>query len=146
MGSEDVGNFILATSWHDQIGDVLMVEDIAKRFPELPDWVVEKKASERTMLSLMTADNYTVYPSFQFTDTGLVPGFDRVMQKFPDFGNINPDCDWTIASLLCQRMITLNSRSIVEALADGDINDALAEASRLADSWFSRFGCRLGAS
>jgi hypothetical protein len=109
-------------------GDLLDADEVAAR---LHDDVteVERRRSQGLLLALPTASGKFGFPSWQFTDSGLLPGLSTV---FRDFGVRDP---WMQAAFFLSGNLRLGGRTPLEVLLRGDV-----EAVRSAAAAFGEQG------
>lgn len=113
-----------STAWSDLLGPVY---DTAGVMAILG--VTRQAVSKRRLLALTTGSGRVVYPSFQFTGSGLVDGVVAVLGLLPA-SLISP---WTLAAWFVTPVRELEDSTPIEVLADGDAEPVL----RLARRWAS---------
>ncbi|MFF5019471.1 hypothetical protein [Streptomyces sp. NPDC001165] len=118
-------------AWQRSIGPTYGAAEVEKLLRE-PRHTLAKRARQRSLLALRTSDGHTVYPVFQFAGNQVLPGIGAVLREFPDD---DPDLFWTIASWMRKPLTTLNERSVIEALNQGEIDAAVKAANATASRW-----------
>lgn len=113
--------------WSAIIGPVLRTASFAARLG-LDAEDVEGYVEKGTVLALTTEDGVTVFPEFQLSSGGLLPGFGDVLQRF-DPESVD---GWTLAAWLVHSQDELGGASVVEALREGKQAAALAASSEAA--------------
>jgi hypothetical protein len=81
---------------------------------------VDKRRSRRALLAVPTGSGEYLYPACQFTADGVIPGIAEVLQAFQ---MQNP---WTQLSVLLAPTPTLRGKTVLEALKDGEIKEAVS--------------------
>jgi len=94
--------------------------------------MLDAQTDRRLLLALRTIDGHTVYPAFQFEDRKVLPGLAEVLGMFP---GDNDRLLWTIASWARVPLTSLNERSVIDALRDGDAEAAIGAARATAIRW-----------
>ncbi|WP_159049543.1 hypothetical protein [Streptomyces sp. NRRL WC-3618] len=117
--------------WRRVIGPVYLADQV-RILIGLPHNLLDRMAGDRSIIALHTKDGQIVYPAFQFRGKHVLPGLGNILRAFPDD---DADLSWTIASWLRKPLSTLNDRSVVEALSDGDTEAALKVARATASRW-----------
>lgn len=121
------------SSWDNLVGPFYSASQATKVCGEISQEALEDRTEHREILGLQTADGVLVYPAFQFDEQNrIVQGLPEVFQCFP------ADCvnDWALAGWLVSPLQTLDGKSVVHWLRDGE---DLASALVLARDAASRF-------
>ena len=84
---------------------------------------VHARRERGTILAVPLANGEWVYPTFQFTDSGLIRGLDRVLRAFND---VTP---WAQLAVLLAPSRRFGGRSAIELLEAGEIDDARSIAA-----------------
>jgi hypothetical protein len=117
--------------WRKAIGPVYTADQV-RILIGLPHNLLGRMASDRSIIALHTKDGQILYPAFQFTGKQVLSGLGNILRAFP---GDDPDLSWTISSWLRKPLSTLDDRSVVEALSDGDAEAALRAARATASRW-----------
>jgi hypothetical protein len=88
--------------------------------------VTKQAVSKRHLLALTTGSGRVVYPAFQFTSSGVVPGLPAVLALVPD-SLVSP---WTVASWLITPAVELAGSTPIAVLTSGETAAVLDLASR----------------
>lgn len=88
---------------------------------------VDKRRSRRALLAVPTGSGEHLYPACQFTVEGVIPGIAEVLHAFQ---MENP---WTQLSALLAPAPGLRGKTVLEALKDGQINEAVAVVASLGE-------------
>jgi hypothetical protein len=117
---------MLSTSaaWSEQLGPVY---DTAGVMAILG--VTRQAVSKRRLLALTTSSGRAVYPAFQFTGSGVVPGLAAALSilESPEVG-VSP---WTVASWLVSPAGELDEATPIQMLTAGEFE----AVSALARQW-----------
>ena len=111
-----------SSAWADELGPVYDARGVQAILG-----VTKQAVSKRRLLALTTGSGRVVYPAFQFTGTGVVPGLGELMAIL-DPALVSP---WTVASWLVSSSIDVDGARPIDLLADGDTGPVLA----LAGEW-----------
>ena len=87
--------------------------------------VTKQAVSKRRLLALTTGSGRVVYPAFQFTGSGVVPGIAEVVAILPE-DLVSP---WTVASWLVSPDAELDGERPIDLLADDETAPVLALAA-----------------
>lgn len=88
---------------------------------------VDKRRLRGTLLALPNGSGDYLYPACQFNLDGVLPHFEEVLQAIP------LESPWTRLSALLGRTPALGGKNILEALASGDRERALAVAESVGE-------------
>ncbi|MFF4909729.1 hypothetical protein ACFY2T_33270 [Streptomyces sp. NPDC001260] len=116
--------------WRDAIGPVYSTEQ-ARALLGTNERLLAARTEDRAILALRTSDGFSVYPAFQFKDGKILPGLSSVIRAFPDDDKLL----WTVATWLRVPLTSLDKRNIIDALRDGDIEEAVHVARVTANRW-----------
>ena len=112
-------------AWAEQVGTALAQRDVARLLGKTEQAVTK----DRRLLRLRNRDDRPVYPVMQFEGRRLVDGVDQVIDILDDA--VHP---LTIASWLTGANPALGERRPIDALRDGDREQVITVARRLAHS------------
>lgn len=107
-------------AWGEHLGPVYDVRGVQEILG-----VTKQAVSKRRLLALTTSSGRVVYPAFQFTARGVVPGLPEVVAMLDD-SLVSP---WTVASWLVSPSTELDSAAPIEVLASGETGPVLALAA-----------------
>ena len=112
---------LLGTSlaWAEQLGPVYDAHGVQSILG-----VTKQAVSKRRLLALTTGSGRVVYPAFQFTSSGVVPGLADLLAVL-DESLVSP---WTVASWLASPAVELDGARPIDVLADGDRAPVLVAA------------------
>jgi hypothetical protein len=82
---------------------------------------VDKRRKRGTLLAVESAGSYA-FPACQFTASGVLPGLPEVLQA------IDSPNGWTKLSLLLSDTLRGREQTVIDALRNGDLEDALHAA------------------
>jgi hypothetical protein len=88
---------------------------------------VDKRRSRRALLAVPTGSGEHLYPACQFTLEGVIPGIAEVLHAFQ---MENP---WTQLSALLAPAPALRGKTVLEALKDGQIKEAVGVVASLGE-------------
>jgi len=88
---------------------------------------VDKRRSRRALLAVPTGSGEHLYPACQFTLEGVIPGIAEVLHAFQIK---NP---WTQLSALLAPAPALRGKTVLEALKDGQIKEAVGVVASLGE-------------
>jgi hypothetical protein len=109
-------------AWAEHLGPVYDVHGVQQLLG-----VTKQAVSKRRLLALTTGSGRVVYPAFQFTGSGVVPGIGELMAVLPrDLAS-----PWTVASWLVSPADDLAGERPIDLLAAGETEPVL----RLARRW-----------
>ena len=116
---------VLSTTsvWSDHLGPVHDVRGVQAVLG-----VTKQAVSKRRLLALTTGSGHVVYPAFQFTGSGVLPGIAELMSILPE-DLVSP---WTVASWLVSPALELDSARPIDLLADRVTAPVLALAAHWA--------------
>ncbi len=109
-----------STAWSEHLGPVYDVRGVQEILG-----VTKQAVSKRRLLALTTGSGRVVYPAFQFTARGVVPGLPEVVAIL-DESVVSP---WTVASWLVSPAVELDSAPPIDVLASGETGPVLALAA-----------------
>ncbi|MGE3271154.1 MAG: hypothetical protein AB7P40_20555 [Chloroflexota bacterium] len=112
---EQMQRDILATQ-----GELLSADEVAARL-QIEPAEVERRGQEGMLLGLALESGETGFPSWQFTDDGLLPGLESVLRR------LSVRNSWMRAAFFLSGDLRLDGRTPLEALLHGDI-DAVSAA------------------
>ena len=107
-------------AWVDQLGPLYDVRGVMQILG-----VTKQAVSKRRLLALTTGSGRVVYPAFQFTGSGVVPGLPAVLAMLPA-EHVSP---WTVAAWLTSPAAELDDDRPIDVLAGGDTAPVLALAA-----------------
>lgn len=108
-----------SSAWSDHLGPVYDARGVQEILG-----VTKQAVSKRHLLALTTGSGRVVYPAFQFTASGVVPGVAEVVALLSD-ELVSP---WTVASWLVSPAGDLDGSPPIDVLASGETAPVLALA------------------
>lgn len=110
----------------DAAGGTYTTEEVA-RILGIQRQAVTKRERNGQLLAVQGSAGQNLYPRCQFDANGVIPGFEEVLEVLP---MENP---WTRLSGLLAETPALAGRSILDAVRDGDLDEAIAVAQTLGE-------------
>lgn len=103
-------------------GGAVTVEEARPLLGGVSRQAVEKRRERGTLLGLRIGSEYR-YPLCQFADGDVLPGLPDVLRAF------SVRSPWTQLSVLVAEQDALDGRTVLQALRDGDVAEAVAVAA-----------------
>ncbi len=118
-------------TWNELVGPFYTKEVVQDQLG-VPEEELADLAERREILPLISANDVTLFPSFQFKSgqhgtLEVIPGFSDALSKF-DRDRID---NWVVASTLNKKRPELGEKSIVTALSDENPTVAIRTAERI---------------
>ncbi|MGI8873076.1 MAG: hypothetical protein ACR2KP_01860 [Egibacteraceae bacterium] len=110
--------------WDEIVGPVYRTAQVAAVLGGVSRQAVADRRARGRLLGLRTSDGVWVYPAFQFTGSTVLPGLTDLLGCF-DGDSVD---GWTLTSWLRSPRAGLDGRSVLDLLAEGDVERAVALA------------------
>lgn len=110
--------------WDEIVGPVYRTAQVAALLGGVSRQAVADRRARRRLLGLRTSDGVWVYPAFQLSGSTVLPGLATVLGCFDD----DSVDGWTLSSWLRSPRAELEGRSVLDLLAVGDVERAVALA------------------
>lgn len=114
-----------ADTWTEHLGGFYDVDGVRRLLSRDGEPVTKQAVSKRRgLLALTTGSGRVVYPRFQFTGGGTLPGLAVVLHEVPE----QLVSRWTLASWLVSPQQELGGDSPVQLLREGSVEPVVAAA------------------
>lgn len=115
----------LAIGWIDAIGSLYLAEGVRTLLQRGgASLSIAEVESSPELLRLVTGAEQVVYPSFQFLDNKLIPGFSELLKQLPG----SQLTRWNLAAWLISANDSLGELTPLQALTAGELTTVLALA------------------
>lgn len=107
-------------------GGVLSVNEVAARLG-ISRQAIDKRRRARQLLALPLGKNRYVYPAWQFTNNGTLPGLERILEAFQD------EAPWSQAAFFLGENTVLDGKRPLDELRLGNIDGVRRAAALLGE-------------